>query len=269
MKVKFPTIIWSINSVIIFLIITIVLLILVENRFPMIFRGSFKKHDRGLIVGDLSEKAKKLDVDLQHLMYDSPTKIKYSDYYMVDIIALDKDLPPSVKESIALANDFSIHIIGATVNIVFFNEDRTDVHKLLDSYGYIKNVSYPKDSYYSYSRERDTEKRDYILYEMSFEDTNEDGRINDQDSTAFFLSDLRGRNLKQFTPFSIHFDRYSFSEDLNEIYFEIVERHLEKDVLGYYLKSRKLYYYNIKNQEFGKFEELDKILTAVQKDFKL
>lgn len=267
MKFTFKSIIWSINSVIIFLILVIILLLVAENRFPMLFRGSFKKHDRGLIVGETNEKAGLLNVNLQHLMYDSPQKIKNSDYYLMDIVVLDKDIPREVKESIAAANDFSIQLIGATVNIVFFNEDRSDIHKLLDSYGYLKNVNYPRKSQYYY-RDRVEEDRNYILYEMAFKDTNGDDRINDNDSTAFFISDLKGYDLKQITPFSINFDRHSFSEDQNEIFFEIVKKHEEKDIAGHYLKSRKLYYYNIKNQEFGKFEKLDEILSSVKEDFK-
>lgn len=261
-------IVWGVNGILILVVTAFATYMLIKENFPSIFRGSVKKFDKGMIVGEKTDVASELNVDLQHLMYDSPKRIKNSSFYLAEIVVLDKELPESVKKAFSQANDISVYMIGATVNIVFFNENRTEVHKLLDSYGFINRINYPgaRGSYYDGD---ETIKRDFILYELAFRDTNDDGRINDKDSSAFFISGLDGRNLKQVTPFSIEFDDYFFSDDYNEIYFELLEEHKDKDILGHYLKSRELYFYNVKTGKFGRFEKLDEILDEVKQEFKM
>ncbi len=257
--------IWAMNGI-------LLLIALLFATFKIITELPFirysNSYETGAIVGDLAERAKDIDFDLQHLMYDSPEKIKYSDYFLIEIIVLDKELSNEQKTALTAKNDFSIRMIGAPVNVVFYNSSRSDIHKLLDNYGFIERIDFPKDSYYGYDRE-EKYKRDFILYELAFKDTNGDERINEKDSTAFFISDLAGKNLKQITPFSLDFDKYTFSNDYSEIYFEKVEKHESKDILGHFLKSRKIYFYNIKSGKLDKFKKLEDMLSTVKENFKL
>lgn len=265
---KFMKIVWGVNGVLLLLLMAFATYQLIKENFPNLFYGSVKKFDRGVIVGKKAELAKELNADLQHLMYSSPRRIAGSQYYLAEIVVIDKELPTSIKEAISQASDISISMIGATVNILFFNEDRSDVHKLFDSYGFISRIDFPLAPN-SFKHEPYEDSRQYILYELTIRDTNDDGRINDKDSSAFFISGLDGANLRQLTPFGLRFDDYFFSDDFNEIYFELLKEHEDKDLLGYHLKSREIYFYNVKTGKFGKFEKLDEMLNEVGQRFRL
>lgn len=265
-KSNFFDFIWKTNSILIFLVFLALLFSLTFEKLPKLFTSN-QTPDKGVIVGSKRQKAIELDIDLQHLIYTSIEKIWHSDYYLAEVVVIDKEIPDYVKDQINRANDYSIYNLGTTVNIVFFNENRTDTHKLLDTYGYIESFTYPGKDAYLYSAKRESDKRNFILYKIAMRDTDKDGRINSKDSTAFFISDLSGKNLKQITPYSLEFNKYFFSRDNEEIYFELLKKHEEKDILGYYLKSRSLYYYSFKTDKFGKFEELDEILSSIKKDF--
>lgn len=265
---KFFKVIWGINGILLLIVLILGSIVVLKEVYNSLNKGDYR-NNRGPIVGNIAELSKEIDFDLQHLMYDSPQKIKNSDYFLIEIIVLDKELSTEMKDAIAKANDFSVRMIGAPVNVVFYNFNRSDIHKLLDTYGFIKTIDYPREYSYRYSHGEEKYEREFILYELAFRDTNADGRINDKDSTAFFLSDLAGKNLKQITPFSLIFDKYSFSNDYNEIYFEILEKHKDKDILGHKLKSRKIHFYNVKTGKLDKFKELDKMLSSVKDNFKL
>lgn len=260
---------WGINGILILIFVLFVLFNLINESYPNLLHGSIKKYDTGIIVGKNVNIASDLNFNLQHLMYDSPQKIKNSDYYYSEIVVLDKQIPESIKKALQEANDISSSLIGATINIVFFNELRTDVHKLLDKFAYVKRIDAPRDSQWDYDLKGYSQKtqRNFIVYELGFKDTNKDGRINECDSTAFFISNLNGKNLKQITPSNIIFKDYSFSEKYNEIYFERIEESESKDILGYGLKSRNLFYYNINAAKFGKFDKFDEILDDMSREF--
>ena len=121
---KFMKIVWGVNGILILVVTAFATYMLIKENFPSIFRGSAKKFDKGMIVGEKADVASELNVDLQHLMYDSPKRIKNSPYYLAEIVVLDKELPESVKKAFSQANDISVYMIGATVNIVFFNENK-------------------------------------------------------------------------------------------------------------------------------------------------
>ncbi len=262
---KAMRIVWGTNGVLLLLVLLLVLFAIIKESVPLLFP---EKRDIGVIVGAKAQKAQELNVDLQHLMYDTPRKISGSEYYFAEIVVIDKALPDRVKDMLQMANDIYTEMVGAVVNVIFFNEDRTEIHKLLDTYGYIKRIDKPHGNFGS-TEEPEKVMRDFILYEMALKDTNDDGRINAKDSLAFFITGLDGKNLKQITPFSLQFTNYSFSNDYKEIYFERIEQHEDKDVYGFFLRSRGLYFYNFKTGKFGRFEALDEMLQEVKQEFKM
>lgn len=131
-KSKFFDFIWKTNSILILIALLILLINLTFEKLPSVFKSN-QVHDTGVIVGSKLEKAQELDIDLQHLIYESIKKIANSEYYLAEVIVLDKEIPEDVKDAINRASDYSIYNLGTTVNIVFFNESRTNTHKLLDT----------------------------------------------------------------------------------------------------------------------------------------
>lgn len=250
--------VWNIIGILILLGIVISVIIVITYTV-----NTNNELETGLIVGDKRNIAEQLNVDLQHLMYDRPKKIAFSDYYLCEVIVLDKDLPKEVSRDIRSANDFSIYLIGAMVNIIFYNSDRSQVHKLLDEYAYISELSFPGGRWVN---QNDSTQK-FILYNISFDDNNGDGRINDYDNSSYYISDLSGMNLKQITPTELNLNSYWFSNNHEEIYFERIEEQEDKNILGQYLKTREVFFYNIQRNQFGKFDELQEIFNEIQNGF--
>ncbi len=91
-KSKFFDFIWKTNGILILLVFLALLISLAFEKLPSVFQSN-QVHDIGVIVGSKLEKAKELDIDLQHLIYDSIKKINNSEYYLTEVIVLDKEIP--------------------------------------------------------------------------------------------------------------------------------------------------------------------------------
>ena len=168
---------------------------------------------------------------------------------------MDKDMPEEVKAVINSAGDVSRNMIGARVNALFFNEDRSEVHKLLEQNGYIHFVDTPVIYYDVRRPDSGKNTRNYIVYQIATRDTNNDRRINEDDAMAYYLSDFSGKELKQISPDSLHLTNHWFATDYSEICFEeIIEDSTETvEVFDYKLQERKLYYYNVQNDQVWGF----------------
>lgn len=77
---------------------------------------------------------------------------------------------------------------GAEVNVMFV--DAAGARLLLDRPAYIHEVDYPR------SRAEGTEPRPWISYVVALDDTNRNGRLDQSDAVALYVTDLDGRNLR-------------------------------------------------------------------------
>ncbi len=271
LKSKFNKIIWSINGVGLLFILIFALFNMTKEIFPDIKRFFSPEFDSGIIVGKGFQKAEELNLDLQHLTYSRPLKIVNSNYYFSEISIVDKEIPRAVRNAMAFANDYPR--IDATINVLFIKSDRTEVHTLLDNHGYFERIDVPTKSRrynYGYYDEDTFEKMKYILYKISTRDTNDDSRINEKDSTAYFISGLNGKNLKQITPDSLSLDSFWYSDDYELIYFEdiLIGDKIQVYGMEYQIKDRKIYYYDIKTGKFEIFKILQEKFEEIQNNFR-
>ena len=176
-----------------------------------------------------------------------------------------------VIDDINSAADISIFMVGARINIIFFNEDRTEVRRLLPANGYISDVSIGSEisSYYG----SNNTFYDFNLYSIALSDDNGDGRINENDNMPYYISNLDGTDLRQITPDSLKLDSYWISDNENEIYFDRLIEDTSKPLIGngrrnYFEKTRIVYYYNRKTNEFKLFDELQSEFDSIQESFK-
>ncbi|MFV1885475.1 MAG: hypothetical protein ACMZ7B_13380 [Balneola sp.] len=260
--------IWGFNGI----ALSILLIISIPRIFYELIDNNFGinngPHERGIIVGDKSERANELNVDLQHLMYERPIKIDSSNFYYSPVVVLDKKLPQDIIDDINSASDISIYMVGAAINIIFFNEDRSQIQRLLPKNGYIHNYLIGGERY-SYYR-NDQKNFPFGIYQIALSDDNGDSRINEKDNMPFFLSNLDGTKLRKITPDTLKLDSYWFSDNFNEIYFDEVIEDKESPLIrkGYFEKTRKVYYYNLITNEFKLFDELQNEFNNIQKNFK-
>lgn len=266
-KSKFFAVIWAFNAIALAIILLVGLFQTIPfDRLSNLFQE--EELDRGLIVGDIAERAENLNVNLQHLTYESPTRINNTEYFYSPVVVMDKDLPQKTKDMINSAADISIYMVGAAINILFFNEDRTEVRKLLPENGYIGEYRIGIDRY-EYST-REYKSLPFAIYQIALSDDNGDFRINDKDMMPYYLSDLDGNNLRQITPDTLNLSNVWFSDNYNEIYFDHVEVDKNKPLVyeGYYEKTRTVYYYNLKTNEFNRFDALQNEFNDIQNTFK-
>ena len=101
-------------------------------------------------------------------------------------------------------------------------------------------------------------------------DTNGDSRINSEDTSSYYISDLSGKNLKKITPDSLSLESYWFSDNYDIIYFEDIIKRDKIKAYGseYQIKDRKIYYYDINTGEFSIFKELQDKFAEIQSNFK-
>jgi hypothetical protein len=262
---RFNKIVWTYNGIAILLLVTAGLIAVIAEQIPKLIVPP--EYERGLIVGKKIQVARDLNVDLQHLVYDSPQRVYKTDFYLSEVVVLDKEIPQHVKEEIAKANDISMQVIGATVNILFFKADRTVVRRLLPTNGFIDQVSVSR---YMYGIDRE-KPAPFIIYKIATDDTNNDGRINYDDNMSYYMSGLDGQNLTRITPDSLKLDEYWIADDYSEIYFEQIteDRGSPLGYEDYFAKTRVLHYYNVQTRTFGRFEALQNQFDEIQREFKL
>ncbi|RNC85215.1 MAG: hypothetical protein ED557_00095 [Balneola sp.] len=259
--------VWTFNGIGLAVLIVISIIdILPFHRVGYWFESDTS--EKGLIVAKKAERAEQLNIDLQHLIYDQPTSIKNSEFYYSPVIVQDKDLPRDVVDMINSASDISIYMVGAAINVIFFNKDRTEVRRLLPNNGYIHSftIGSREGRYYS----QDEEHLPFAIYKIALADNNGDSRINDKDFTPYYISDLDGTNLRQITPDSLDLRQIWFSDDYNEIYFDRVleDRDSPLAYRNHFEKTRIIYYYNINRDEFKMFDELQNEFLDIQNSFK-
>lgn len=158
-------------------------------------------------------------------------------------------------------------MVGAAINILFFDKDRTQVRRLLQRNGFIDEYSFGVNRYDFLSL---NEKfRPYAIYKIALKDDNGDSRINEADNTPYYLSDLDGTNLRQITPDSLNLTIAWYSDDFNEIYFDevIEDKSNPLAFTGYFEKTRNIYFYSLLSDEFKPFSKLQEEFNNVQNTF--
>ena len=267
MDSKFSKILWTINGIGIFVVL---LVIGINQIVPLIESFSKDEFETGILVGKNEKQKYRLDslkFELQHIIYDQPQKIKSTDFYLSEVTVYDKKMPQDIKNALMEAAQINEKMFGATINILFFKEDRSEVYPLLNQNAYIDQVSFPREqSYRRYGYEPDNKDKlqPYIIYKIAMNDDNGDNRINSEDNMSYYISDLFGKNLEQITPDTLTIDNFWFTEDFKEIYFEAFKDIEISEYLPYLLKERYLYYYNISQKKFAKFDQIETELKKIQ-----
>lgn len=268
MNSKFSRILWTLNGIGIFIAL---ILTGIDPAIRIINNLSEDEFETGLIVPGKNVGISNLDsirLELQHIVYDSPRRIDSSDYYLAEVTIFDKKMPDEVKQALSEAAQISEKIFGATINILFFKEDRSEVYTLLDRNAYIELESFPGErNIYDYHGEVSKIKQPFIIYEIAMNDDNNDKRINGEDNMSYYMSDERGKNLEKITPDSLKFFNFWFTWDYKEIYFEAVKDIKVSEDLPYMVQERDLYYYNIAQKRFAKFDQINEELNKVRENF--
>jgi hypothetical protein len=193
--------IWLIIGCVILL--TIPIFIYVTIRGELLSNYPSDSFDQSLVVGAEQRQAIKKGKVLQGIVYDRILEIEGTTDHVLPLSARKfKNLKEAEKfyqefeEAVSSAGDMSFGAALGYVNLLFLDSNYTIINTLLNHKAYISSYTLP--NYYR-TNEKEEAPIKNILYNISFEDSNKDGLLNENDFQDLYISDLRGENLKQVT----------------------------------------------------------------------
>lgn len=138
----------------------------------------------------------KLDKVRLELSYGSPIKLGNSDNYLLKVYVYYRENKSNLKAgfgSYALDEE-----VDEPSNIIFLDKNLTPIQTLLSQKALITNIEYPEDL----NPDDDYQNRKamkFLVYEIVFSDTDEDGQLDTEDDSNLYISDLNGANLTSIT----------------------------------------------------------------------
>ena len=159
-----------------------------------------------------------------------------------------------VRKAISSAGDFSMSVLQI-FNVVFLDSNYQVIRNLLDKKAFISDINIPWGG-----REKVDRSIQNIAYEIAFEDSNNDGKLNNDDNMDLYISDLDGGNLLQVTK-NIDVKSYEFINDHKDLIIRYKERNDEREEH----KKVKFAFYNIATSSFKPLLELNNHLEELEK----
>jgi len=273
-------VIWLINGVFFLVGIPILMWKIIEpNRY-----NEYDNSHESLIVGEALGEAKKKGQVIQTIDYDKPEEVTNSSYFMLPIFAktyespidlgmIEDDfeeimfIPPAEQPSSGTANEskivrnFSYYSSNRqVVNVIFLNYNYEVIRTLLNEKAFISSFRIPDQDHWVKSNglvsKDETIKN--ITFQIAFEDTNKDGKLDDEDNNDLYISDLDGGNLKKVTE-GIEVIDYHFMKNNTELLIEFHNRSEKKEEY-----KRKLFAaYTIPTETFRTLSEVHEQLQEI------
>lgn len=218
------------------LIVGILLLLILPFGLHSIIKDTFSPSEyeyasaygESLQIGDEQKKAIKEGKMIQGLVYDGIEKIHGTLYRILPLSAKKFNKPKDIDKFYAefehtrsRAGDMNMGSIFGNVNIIFLDDDYNVINTLLDRKGYISQ--YASAGLYNYQKKELDPTIKNIAYLIAFNDSNEDGLLNEVDHHDLFISNIDGSNLKQITS-NLEVLEFEFINDNEEIYIVYQKR---------------------------------------------
>ncbi|MBV6625931.1 MAG: hypothetical protein KI793_23865 [Rivularia sp. (in: Bacteria)] len=102
-------------------------------------------------------------------------------------------------------------------NLIFYSKKDASINTLLNKKAIIKSFDLIEKKTIGKPNKR------FWLYRIIEQDTNKDNKLNYQDATIGYLSDLSGRNLQQITPNNTQLNSWNVVQSTGAIFLEITK----------------------------------------------
>ena len=241
--------IWLLIGILILLSLLIIGMILFVNI--IVSHG----HNTGVLVGEAAKPKGPDSLVTQDLSFDNPQQIGKTNLLCIGVRI--KELESSTPASSMRVSKYSLPSWGLynLVNIVFTKSDGSESYLLLNRKGFIKsaNIPTPIDS-----------TQYYNLYDIAFFDTDHDGRINGNDSSQLYISDLDGKQISQITPSGSILRWYEKVNDNRRIFLLIQQNPMNEKILPSDWPER-LYIYDTRSRILSRFPKDDSIFSDIHK----
>ncbi|MBV6641192.1 MAG: hypothetical protein KI791_10755 [Cyclobacteriaceae bacterium] len=282
---KILNIIWLINGFFFLIGLPILMWKIIEpNRY-----AEYDNTHESLIIGDALDEAKKKGMVIQTVDYDKPQEVTNSPYFMLPIYAKTYESPldlgmieddfedimfippteqpgPGTDGKSKIVRNFSYYSSNRhVVNILFLNYNYEVIRTLLVEKAFISSFRIPEQDYWIKSNgivSKDTTIKN-ITFQIAFEDTNNDGKLDDNDNNDLYISDLDGDNFKKVTE-GIDIINYHFMKNNSELLIEFHNRSEKKEEY-----KRKLFAtYTIPTETLSMLSEVHERLQKIDESIR-
>jgi hypothetical protein len=180
----------------------------------------------------------------QSLSFDPPRSVGKTDWLFIGVHVRDLTAPlPASEMKIMKYQEYREPYQQSLVNVVFTKADGSHSYPLLDRKALIKSVDIPSviDSLQLFH-----------VYHIAFVDTDNDGRITNEDSSQLYVSDIAGHNLVPITSRDEVLQWYEKSQDGKQILLAVRQRP-SIDNVPLVDWPERLYSYDVKAQKRSRF----------------
>ena len=249
---KFIKLLIIVNGVLLFFVLVFAMYTITKELFP-------KKQpvEKGIVVGEALEKAKKDSVALQGLKYDNPIPIYNSKNSYLPISLLTYKEEKRINKMAAMANDYNGALLKF-VNVIFLDENYQVINSLVDKKASIAEIKPQRKSTDYTSKEIDKTVK-YIGYLVAFKDTNVDGKLNSLDHHDLYISNLDGQNFTRVST-NIAIDSFEFIKSNSQIFIKYTHRENRREEH----KKQKFAIYDIAAAKFLNLLSLDSELDKLE-----
>lgn len=133
-------------------------------------------------------------------------------------------------------------ISGNLNNLKFQHLESEELIGLTDRIIKINSITFLRDIF-------DKTQRQYLIYKVLDQDTNRDGKLDDDDIETLYLSNIDGKKFTKLTPEYQELIDWNIIQELNRIYFRSIE---DTNKNGEFDKDDRLHYHYVdfSNQEW-------------------
>jgi hypothetical protein len=224
----------------------ILLLIALVGGVALLIDLVSTRHTGGPLVGLNSQPKGSDSLITQDISFDEPKRVGKTELLSIGVRVRDLISPePTSALRIMKYSEIPYSDYQNLVNIIFTKRDGSGSYPLLDKKAFIKTVDIPSelDSLQSYN-----------LYDISFFDTDHDGRITGKDSSQLFISDINGEHLFQVTRRGSSLIWYQKSSDRKQVYLLVKESSMQADMRPEDWPER-LYAFDVSTREVSIFPQ--------------
>ncbi|AVH72980.1 hypothetical protein [Nostoc sp. 'Lobaria pulmonaria (5183) cyanobiont'] len=138
-----------------------------------------------------------------------------SDYLMIPVSLTEQNEDKGI--DLNLSRSYENERNNQLYNIIFYQKQGSEAHLLLNKKAIITSF----DLLEVKAAEKPT--RRVLLYKIIEQDTNTDKKLNSEDATIGYLSDLSGKNLQQITPNNTRIISWVVVPGQNAIFLKIIK----------------------------------------------
>ncbi len=220
-------------------------------------RSYEESRSKGLIVGEKLIKAVEAKFALQGLEYNTPDRIYNSETYYIPVSIMTYEEAQEMYDAISSANNYGFGLMRVA-NVLFMDSNMENTHWLLQKKAAISQVEIREHRELKYEEkiEIDTNYK-RLLYEIGFEDSNNDGLLNQEDHCDLYFSDLNGYHLTQITK-GIDIKSYHYANNYSRLKLKYTARN---DSIKEEHKIVMFGYYDFELEKFIESTEINNTLS--------